>query len=101
MGGYGPIDCMTCIGNECPEMLDCLVDFVCLQGLGCSALNCLSGEGGPDLECVGDCFGGDMGAAMEALMGIMCIMDTCGAQCDGLLPTPPDNPEPPPPGTPE
>jgi hypothetical protein len=94
-GGFGPLDCVTCVGSECPEMLDCLLDPLCVQGLGCSVVNCLGG-GAPDLGCISDCFGGDMEAAMQALAGLMCIMESCGAQCEDLLsnlPEPPADPD--------
>ncbi len=86
-GGFSPIDCMACVAQDCPDTLSCLTDPACLQGVGCVFANCLAG-GEPDIMCAVDCFGGDMNAALSALMALSCIVDTCGDYCGGILPIP-------------
>jgi hypothetical protein len=80
-----PIACITCVAQSCPEVIACLTDMVCQQGLVCSVSQCLGG-GQPDLLCVADCFGGDIQAAGQALMALACVATTCGPDCVGLLP---------------
>lgn len=82
-----PIDCIACIGQSCPEVLTCIQDPVCSQGLFCTVSQCLGG-GAPDLMCVADCFGGDIGAALDALQVFSCVFGSCGDVCGGLFPFP-------------
>src|SRR5437016_2448021 len=50
-GGPNPIGCLTCVAQSCPDVLACVMDQACLQGLACTVMNCVSG-GSPDLVCV-------------------------------------------------
>ena len=84
-GGIDPLGCFTCVTQSCPAVLSCIQDPVCAQGLFCSFSQCLGG-GAPDLMCVADCFGGDFGAALDALQALGCLFTTCGDACGGLLP---------------
>ena len=90
MGGEGPgppnpVECITCVAENCPEVLDCVQDPVCGQGLACVVLECGIG-GSPDLECLAGCFDGDIGAALDAIEVLTCIIGTCGDDCAALLP---------------
>jgi hypothetical protein len=84
-GGTNPIDCLTCIGQSCPQSLDCLLDQGCRDGLLCAVTQCASG-GQPDLFCMIDCFDGDFGALMLALDTMTCIFGQCADSCGGGLP---------------
>jgi len=84
-GGIDPLGCFTCITQSCPAVLSCIQDPVCGQGLFCAFTQCLTG-GAPDLLCVTECFGGDLGAALDALQAVTCLFSTCGDACGGLLP---------------
>jgi hypothetical protein len=86
-GGFNPIDCIGCIATNCPEVLGCVTDPVCIQGIGCAVTQCLNG-GEPDLMCVADCFGGDLEAALNALSVITCVFGECGDACGNLIPLP-------------
>ena len=91
-GGIGgqppnPIDCLTCVGIECPAALDCVTNPDCINGLVCAVGQCLGG-GAPDLPCLLDCFNGDIDAALAAVEVITCVLGTCGDECGGLLPFP-------------
>ena len=83
--GPDPLACIQCVAESCPEALACVQDPVCGQGLFCAFTQCLGG-GSPDLMCVADCFNGDLGAALDALQAIGCVLGTCGAECGGLIP---------------
>lgn len=83
-GGYGPMDCFTCLTEQCSGAADCLMDPTCLQGMLCTVTSCLSG-GEPDLECALECFNGDISAAMQAFESIMCVFQDCAAQCEDLF----------------
>jgi hypothetical protein len=90
IGGMGagppnPVECLTCIGQSCPEVITCLMDPTCQQGLVCTVTSCLGG-GQPDLMCVNDCFMGDLGAAAIAITALACVGNSCGDRCLGLLP---------------
>ncbi|MBI4956586.1 MAG: hypothetical protein HY908_31505 [Myxococcales bacterium] len=80
---FNPIDCLACVGQSCPEVLACITDSACAQGILCTVQNCLAG-GQPDLLCVAGCFNGDLQAAMDALQAFSCIFGTCGDYCSGL-----------------
>ncbi|HZO11832.1 MAG TPA: hypothetical protein VFB62_01185 [Polyangiaceae bacterium] len=80
-----PIECITCVAQNCPEAVSCLTDPDCVQGLVCSVSQCLN-NGQPDLMCVADCFNGDFAKALEALQALGCIFMDCGDACSGLLP---------------
>ena len=80
-----PIECITCVAQNCPEAVGCITDPECIQGLICSVSQCLSG-GQPDLMCVADCFNGDFAKALEALQALGCIFMDCGDACSGLIP---------------
>ena len=80
-----PVECLTCVGQNCPEAVGCLTDQACITGLVCAAGQCLGG-GSPDLMCVLQCFDGDLAAAQQALMAFGCIASQCSMECAGLLP---------------
>lgn len=82
-----PIECLACIGLQCPETIDCITNPECIQGVGCAVTQCLDG-GNPDLPCVANCFDGDLEAAAEALQVLGCIFSQCGEACAGTLPFP-------------
>jgi len=82
-----PIECLACIGLQCPDTIDCITNPECIQGVGCAVASCLDG-GDPDLICVADCFDGDFEAAAEALQVLGCIFTQCGEACAGTLPFP-------------
>ncbi len=82
--GGGPLDCFQCIGQECPEALQCLQDPTCMQGIVCTVSQCLSG-GQPDFSCLLGCFNGDFQAAMQAFQSLSCVMSKCQDDCGGLL----------------
>jgi hypothetical protein len=88
VGGGNPIDCLTCIAQNCPQAIQCIQNPNCLQGSICTVQNCLVG-GTPDLGCALNCFNGDIGAALLALQSLQCMFQTCGQQCGGLLGGPP------------
>jgi hypothetical protein len=83
--GSGPIDCAICAFTNCPEILDCGQDPVCGPGVGCTIFQCVAG-GDLDPACAIDCFGGDIGAALEALQILECVVSACGTECLSLLP---------------
>jgi len=78
----GPVDCFACLGTNCPDAV-----AYCIQGMICAVTNCMSG-GQPDLMCVFDCFDGDIGAALEAIGALTCVLQECQEECGGLLPFP-------------
>jgi hypothetical protein len=82
-----PIDCITCIADNCPDAVGCFTDPECIQGVVCSVSQCLEG-GQPDLPCVIDCFNGDIGKAFEAIQALTCVFQSCAAECGELLPFP-------------
>jgi len=82
--GGGPIDCFQCIGQECPDALQCVQDPTCMQGIMCTVSQCLSG-GQPDFSCILGCFNGDFQAAMQAFQSLSCVMGQCQDECGGLL----------------
>jgi hypothetical protein len=82
--GGGPIDCFQCIGQECPEALQCIQDPTCMQGILCTVSQCLSG-GQPDFGCFLGCFNGDFQAAIQAFQSLSCVMGNCEDECGGLL----------------
>lgn len=88
-GGDGPagevIQCMSCVQSECPELMECLTDAECRDGLMCIAQDCLGGGGGGGFDpmCMMGCFGGNIGAAMGVFQGFQCAMNEC--PCDSLL----------------
>ena len=86
-GGINPIDCIGCIAQSCPEVLSCVTNPECIQGIGCTVVQCLGG-GQPDLLCIADCFGGDIEAAMEAIQVITCVFGECGDSCGNFFPMP-------------
>lgn len=81
--GFDPIACFTCIGANCPEVLQCIQDMACRDGLVCSISQCLS-NGQPDLVCVADCFNGDFQQAFLAFQAITCMLSQCGDVCGDL-----------------
>lgn len=83
-GGGNPLDCINCIGNNCPQAVQCVTDPVCVQGTICAVQNCLTG-GQPDLICVLNCFNGDLGTALLALQSVGCIFNQCGNECTGIF----------------
>jgi hypothetical protein len=82
-----PIDCITCIADNCPDAVGCFTDPQCIQGVVCSVSQCLEG-GQPDIPCVIDCFNGDIGKAFEAIQALTCVFQSCAAECGDLLPFP-------------
>jgi hypothetical protein len=86
-GAGSPIDCFGCIGDNCPQAIGCVTDPTCIQGIACSVTQCLAG-GQPDIECLTDCFDGDVGAALEAIDVLTCVFGQCQMECGGLLPLP-------------
>lgn len=84
-GGINPIDCIGCIAQDCPDVLACIQDPACGQGLLCTVSQCLGG-GQPDLMCVLGCFDGDFGAATQAVQALGCVIGTCGDACGGAFP---------------
>ncbi|MCA9621207.1 MAG: hypothetical protein KC731_19430 [Myxococcales bacterium] len=84
-GGFNPIDCLTCIGNNCPTALQCITDPTCAQGVLCSVQSCFM-NGQPDFICVLGCFNGDINAALLALQAVQCVFGTCGMECGGSFP---------------
>ena len=77
-------NCINCIGNNCPQAVQCVTDPVCMQGTICAVQNCISG-GNPDLICVLNCFNGDLGTALLALQSVGCIFNQCGNECSGIF----------------
>lgn len=86
-GAGGPIDCFGCLGAKCPSALACITNPDCIAGITCAVTNCLAG-GNPDPICLADCFGGDIGAALEAFEVITCVLGQCMSECGDLLPIP-------------
>lgn len=80
----GPVDCLLCVNSECPEVQSCILDPVCSQGLACIFTDC--GISNPDFQCAIDCFGGDLGAALDGIQAIGCVFNSCGDECAGLIP---------------
>jgi hypothetical protein len=87
-GGPMPIECLACIGIECPQALDCVTDQACIQGVICAVGQCLGGGGTPDFMCLLDCFDGDIDAALIAVDTLTCVFGSCADACGGLLPFP-------------
>jgi hypothetical protein len=83
--GSGPIECLTCIGESCPDAIGCITNPDCIQGLVCTVSQCLGGGGEPDFMCVLDCFDGDLEAAFSAIQAIACIFGDCATECGDLL----------------
>ena len=86
-GAFNPIDCIGCIATSCPDVLGCVTDPACIQGIGCAVTQCLNG-GQPDLLCVANCFDGDIDAALQALAVITCVFGQCGDACGNIIPFP-------------
>jgi hypothetical protein len=87
-GGIMPVECLTCIGQECPSAIDCVTDPGCVQGVVCAVSDCLGGGGQPDLMCVVGCFDGDFEAALAAVDALTCIAGSCSDACGDLIPLP-------------
>ncbi len=86
-GGTGPIACISCISQKCPAVQDCLFDQACRDGAICAMQKCLTGGGGgPNLQCMIQCFNGDFQAAFKAFQGIQCFFTQCGQTCGGIIP---------------
>ncbi len=88
-GGTGPLACIQCIGQQCPQVQQCIMDSACRQGAICTVQNCLSGGGGGGaqmLQCAAKCFNGNYSKAFQALQGLQCVMQQCGGQCQGGIP---------------
>ena len=83
-GGFSPFDCLSCVGQNCPQALQCLTDPTCAQGVFCTVQTCLSG-GIPDFICALNCFNGDVSAATLALQSVGCIFTQCGSECASIL----------------
>lgn len=87
-GGIMPIECLTCIGTECPDAIGCVTDPACIQGVVCAVSQCLGGGGTPDFMCLLDCFDGDIDAALSAVDALTCIAGSCSDACGNLIPFP-------------
>ncbi|MEQ9325103.1 MAG: hypothetical protein RIF41_38405 [Polyangiaceae bacterium] len=87
-GGIMPIECLTCIGTECPDAIGCVTDPTCIQGVVCAVSQCLGGGGMPDFMCLLDCFDGDIDAALSAVDALTCIAGSCSDACGNLIPFP-------------
>lgn len=86
-GGTGPIACIGCIVQKCPSVQECLFDQACRNGTICAVQNCLAGGGGgPNLQCMLQCFNGDFQAAFKAFQSLQCFFTNCGQTCGGLIP---------------
>lgn len=87
-GGIMPLECLTCIGIECPDAVGCVTDPTCIQGVVCAVGQCLGGGGTPDFMCLLDCFDGDIDAALSAVDALTCIGGSCSDTCGNLIPFP-------------
>ncbi|MBK7580050.1 MAG: hypothetical protein IPI67_07560 [Myxococcales bacterium] len=86
-GGTGPLACIGCVAQKCPSVQQCVLDQKCRDGAICAMQKCLSGGGGgPNLQCMIQCFNGDFGAAFQAFQGIQCFLTSCGQTCGGVIP---------------
>jgi hypothetical protein len=80
----GPINCVTCLTDNCgTTLVTCVTDPGCLMALQCTAQMCLTG-GTPNLQCLGNCTGGDAAIQQDLLSTIGCVIGNCPA-CTSLL----------------
>jgi len=77
----GPLDCLGCIGQECPFIAQCVQDKVCYDRLVCTVEVCLQG-GDLSLACIIKCHEGDYAAAVELGLALNCAADSCGDRCE-------------------
>ena len=73
----GPVQCISCAVQQCPFFVECLQDDVCTEGLSCAAQQCANAS----IDCVIDCYDGDVAQASALLIGFLCLTNQCGAPC--------------------
>ncbi len=79
-----PIDCVSCLNEQCPDAQECLYDAGCVNGIVCALTNC-GGTGQIDFQCAIDCFDGDFETALKAFDAVSCATGACGESCNSLL----------------
>jgi hypothetical protein len=77
----GPLDCLGCIGQECPFIAECVQDMLCYERLACTVEVCLQGND-ISIECVIRCHDGDLVAAGELAVALNCAAESCGDRCE-------------------
>ena len=74
------MECLGCIAQDCPFIVDCVQDALCYERLICTVEDCLQGD--VSIECVIDCHDGDLFAAGQLAEALNCAVDTCGDRCE-------------------
>jgi predicted small lipoprotein YifL len=74
------LDCGLCVTEKCgPKVLRCIQDAPCSKALQCVGQKCLGGD--LDLQCLGQCTGGDPATALKAFEIAQCVTGVCGSTC--------------------
>lgn len=76
----GPLECLTCIAQDCPFLVDCAQDPTCYDRLLCTIQECLADD--LALECLIECHDGDVVAAFELAQALTCPATTCADRCN-------------------
>ncbi len=76
----GPLECLGCIAQSCPFLVECPQDRTCFERLLCTIDECFQGE--PGIECLIQCHDGDVVAALELAEALTCAVQTCGDRCN-------------------
>jgi len=76
----GPLECVGCVAQGCPDLVDCARDPSCYERLLCTVNECF--DGGASIPCFLECNDNDPIAAQELAEALECAAMTCADRCD-------------------